>query len=55
MKDFTRSNKWINLRKKYRGPLEKELFDYIELLEKQIITVEQVVHALTTKDSDDCK
>ena len=55
MKDFRRSNKWVNLRKKYKTPFEKEVLDYMELLEQQIITVEQAVHALTTKDADDCK
>ena len=53
MKDFTSSNKWTNLRRKVQSrndAIEKELVDYIALLEKQIMTLEMMVNKLIVED-----
>ena len=55
MKDFTKSNNWKNFKKKMETPAEKGLYDYIALLERQIITLEEIVNALTADREDDRK
>lgn len=52
MKDFTKSNKWINLKRKMITPAEKELFNYIELLERQIVTLEHMINILSKSEDD---
>lgn len=55
IKDFTKSNNWKNFKKKMETPAEKGLYDYISLLEKQIVTLEEIVNALTVDREDDRK
>lgn len=55
MSDFTRSNNFKNLKKKMETPAEKGLYDYIALLERQIITLEEIVNALIADREDDRK
>lgn len=65
MKDFTKSNKWINLKRKMtlgatpyevfctsQGIINKELFNYIELLERQIIALEHMISNLSKSEDD---
>ena len=52
MKDLRKSNKWVNLRKKYRGPFEREVLDYFELLESQIVSLDAMVNALNSKEKE---
>ena len=55
MNDFTKSNNWKNFKKKMETPAEKGLYDYISLLERQIMTLEEMVNALTMDREDDIK
>lgn len=55
VKDFTQSNKWKNLKKRVETRNEKELLDYIELLERQIVTLEAMINAFTMDTEDDKK
>ena len=55
IKDFTQSNRWKRLEKKMVSPTEKELLCHIELLERQIITLEEIVNALSRDMEDDAK
>lgn len=55
MADFTRSNNFKNLKKKMETPAEKGLYDYIALLERQIMTLEDMLNALTMDKEDDGK
>lgn len=55
MSDSTRSNNFKNLKKKMETPAEKGLYDCIALLERQIITLEEIVNALTADREDDRK
>ena len=52
-KDFTRSNKWLRLRKKYNGPFEREVLDYFELLEKQIMALDSFANSLIRKEKEE--
>ena len=40
LNDFTKTNKWLRVKKKFTTPKEMELLNYIELLERQIVTLE---------------
>ena len=51
-KDFTKSNKWLRLRKKYNGPFEREGLDYFELLEKQTIALDNFANSLIRKEQE---
>ena len=51
-KDFTKSNKWLRLRKKYNGPFEREVLDYFELLEKQTIALDNFANSLIRKEQE---
>jgi hypothetical protein len=55
MADFTRSNNFKNLKKKMETPAEKSLYDYISLLERQIMTLEEIVNTLVATGEDDRK
>lgn len=55
MSDFTRSNNFKNLKKKMETPAEKGLYDYIALLERQIMTLEEIVNTLVATGEDDRK
>jgi len=58
MANFTKTNKWLNFKKKASTPVEKELMSYIELLERQIEALEVLVNKCVMKDeevSDDRK
>ena len=44
IKDFTKTNRWTNLRKKYKDPVAKEIFDHFEILEKQILELEKMLN-----------
>lgn len=55
MSDFTKSNNWRNFKKKMETPAEKELYDYIALLERQIMTLEDIVNTLVATGEDDRK
>lgn len=55
MSDFTRSNNFKNLKKKMETPAEKGLYDYIALLERQIMTLEDIVNTLVATGEDDRK
>lgn len=50
MNDFTKSNKWLRFKKKMQSPTEKELVDYIELLERQIQTLEDILNNYISGD-----
>lgn len=51
-KDFTKSNKWLRLRKKYNCLFEREVLDYFELLEKQIIALDSFANSLIRKEQE---
>lgn len=55
MNDFTKSNNWKNFKKKMETPAEKGLYDYISLLERQIMTLEDIVNTLVAAEEDDRK
>lgn len=55
VKDFTQTNKFKNLKKRVMSRNEKELLDYIELLERQIVTLEVMLNSFTIDTEDDCK
>lgn len=55
MLDFTKSNNWKNFKKKMETPAEKGLYDYISLLERQIVTLEQMINSMTIDKEDDRK
>lgn len=55
MTDFTKSNNWRNFKKKMETPAEKGLYDYISLLERQIMTLEEIVNTLIATGEDDRK
>lgn len=55
MNDFTKSNNWKNFKKKMETPAEKGLYDYISLLERQIVTLEQMINSMTIDKEDDRK
>lgn len=55
MSDFTKSNNWKNFKKKMQTPAEKGIYDYISLLETQIMTLERMVNSLTVLEEDDRK
>lgn len=55
MTDFTKSINWRNFKKKMETPAEKGLYDYIALLERQIMTLEDMLNALTMDKEDDGK
>lgn len=50
MANFTKTNKWLNFKKKASTPVEKELMSYIELLERQIEALEVLVNKCVMKD-----
>ena len=55
MKDFTKTNNWKNFKKKMQTPAEKGIYDYISILEAQIIALEEMINALTIDREDDRK
>lgn len=55
IKDFTKSNNWRNLKKKMETPAEKGIYDYISLLERQIMTLEEMINAMVMDKEDDGK
>lgn len=55
MNDFTKSNNWRNLKKKMETPADKGLYDYISLLERQIMTLEEMINAIINREEDDRK
>lgn len=55
MNDFTKSNNWKNFKKKMETPAEKGLYDYISLLERQIMTLEEILNTFTMDKEDDRK
>lgn len=55
MNDFTKSNNWKNFKKKMETSAEKGLYDYISLLERQIVTLEQMINSMTIDKEDDRK
>lgn len=55
MNDFTKSNNWRNFKKKMETPAEKGIYDYISLLERQIMTLEEMINAMVTDKEDDGK
>ena len=55
MNDFTKSNNWKNFKKKMETPAEKGLYDYIALLERQIMTLEEILNTFTMDKEDDRK
>ena len=55
MSDFTRSNDWKNLKKKMETPANKGLYDYISLLERQIMILEEMINAMINREEDDRK
>ena len=46
VKDFSVTNRWKALKKKFRSPTEIELLEYIELLEQQIVLLNKSVEDL---------
>lgn len=48
MKDFTKSNKWINFLRRIskEGRNIQEISDYISLLEQQIVELDRMITAL---------
>ena len=44
--DFTKRNKWINFKKRMTTPAEKEIVEYLELMEKQINLLTAYLHNL---------
>lgn len=55
MNDFTKSNNWRNFKKKMETPAEKGLYDYISLLERQIMTLEEMINTMVIDKEDDRK
>lgn len=55
MSDFTRSNDWKNLKKKMETPANKGLYDYISLLERQIMILEEMINTMVADKEDDRK
>lgn len=55
MNDFTKSNNWRNFKKKMETPADKGLYDYISLLERQIMTLEEMINAVINREEDDRK
>lgn len=44
--DFTKRNKWLNFKKRMVTPAEKEIVEYLELMEKQINLLTAYLHNL---------
>ena len=55
MNDITNTNKWRNFKKRMTTPNEKQLVDILELLEKQILTLDRSLNALIVRQEDDKK
>ncbi len=55
MNDITNTNKWRNFKKRMTTPNEKQLVDILELLEKQIMTLDRSLNALIIRQEDDKK
>lgn len=55
MSNFTKSNDWKNLKKKMETPAVKGLYDYIALLERQIMILEEMINTVINKEEDDRK
>lgn len=50
MNDFRKTNKWLNFKKKMQSPAERQLVAYIELLENQIQTLEEILNNYISED-----
>lgn len=55
MSNFTKSNDWKNLKKKMETPADKGLYDYIALLERQIMILEEMINTVINREEDDRK
>lgn len=44
--DFTKRIKWLNFKKRMVSPAEKEIVEYLELMEKQINLLTAYLHNL---------
>lgn len=55
MINFTKTNRWKNLKAKMTSPTEKELLSHIELLEWQIQYVNALLDRHEREDADDGK
>lgn len=44
--DFTKRIKWLNFKKRMATPAEKEIVEYLELMEKQINLLTAYLHNL---------
>lgn len=55
MNDITNTNKWRNFKKRMTTPNEKQLVDILELLEKQIMTLDRAISMMSREQEDDKK